>query len=131
MTEERREARSNVLAISSDDLWCKFVRNTLRRTDEVLEAKSFMEAETLSRSGNFEIIFFSNELVPRSMAELEQLQQWCPSAKVVVLFDLKDSEEMHISRKHLAQLSIDAEEKPTESKALRRVIKHALQEHVS
>ena len=126
MNQERRAGgRQDVLVISSDDLWCRFVENTLRRTDHVLDVHSLAEAEEFLSEQTFDIVFFSNRLVPRNMNELEAFLAWCSDSKVVVFFDPKDP-EMHLSRKHLSQYGVEVVEKPTEGKALRREIKHAL-----
>ncbi len=125
MNQERRDTRFDLLVISSDVLWCKFVRNTMRRTDHVLEVASLAKAEECLRDRKFDIIFFSNELVPRNKSEIESFLSWCPGSRVVVLCWPRDA-ELHLSRKHLAQLGIDAEERPEEGKALRRIIRHCL-----
>lgn len=125
MNQERRDTRFDLLVISSDVLWCKFVRNTMRRTDHILEVTSLSKAEECLKERPFDIIFFSNELVPRSMSEVETFLSWCPESRVVVLCSPHDA-ELHLSRKHLARLGIEAEERPEEGKALRRIIKHCL-----
>jgi len=126
MEQERRtEEKRTALVISSDELWCKFVHNTLRRTDRVLEASSLTEADELLGKSSFDVVFFSNELIPRNMAELESFISKCSGGKVVVVNDSPD-EEMHLSPKHLSQAGVGVAEKPTESKALRRIVRHAL-----
>ena len=126
MNQERRAGgRHDVLVISQDDTWCRFVQNTLRRTDHTLSAHSLTEAEECLSGRDFDVVFFSNRLVPRSMGELENFQGWCSEAKVIVFFDPKDP-EMHLSKRHLKQHGVEVVEKPTEGKALRREIRHAI-----
>jgi hypothetical protein len=125
--DEKRQVESvRILAMSHDQDWLHFAENTLRRTDEVevLENLDGVNDRT-SADGRKTIILVSSELVPSKVKDFHEFIDRAHAHKVCVLRAPKDNHH-RINDKHLKDLGVDMEDRPENTKAFRRILKHVL-----
>ena len=124
-TEERRQPGSHtILAVSRDEVWLQFAEKTLRRNDRVevlkdLNAVSSHLQEPLENT----LLLISSELIPQKIKELQQQLDGCDAARICVLREPHDQHQ-RVNDKHLKGLGIEVNDRPDNSKAMRRLIKH-------
>lgn len=124
-TEERRQAGAHtILAVSRDEVWLQFAEKTLRRNDKVKVLKDLNAVSGhLPESAENALLLISSELIPPKIKDLQQQLDGCDSARICVLREPRDRHQ-RVNDKHLKGLGIEVNDRPDNSKAMRRLIKH-------
>ena len=122
--ERREKSKGHILVVAHDELWSKFVENTLRRTDAVEDSFTLDEAREHLKNEKYWIIILSSKVVPDKVHEFESFLSYTNNAKIIVVRHPKDTHH-RINDKHLKQMGVIVEDRPTDGKGLRRLMKIA------